>query len=198
MRHLASIRSWRRGIVLILAATLTTGCDLLPFQTGEGGEERKDPMNQIETFMQRFEEAGKARGIDVSDPNADVLRSIDSVVVAVRSKLFYDGSEYCGYVPTKGYGYTDSLLISLKETCWFGVSDHVREALVFHELGHSVLGRVHRDERLPNRSPASIMFPKTGFGYRLYGEETLGRRTYYVDELFDSDTSVPGWAKEEN
>ena len=198
MQYFENDCSWRGGLVLILAATTLAGCDLLPFQTDESAQERKDPKKQIETFMQRFEEAGEARGIDVSDPDADVLRSIDSVIVAVRSRLVYEGTEYCGYVPTKGYGYTDSLLISLKEACWFGVSDHVREALVFHELGHSVLGRVHEDERLPNGSPASIMFPKTGFGYRLYGDETLDRRTYYLDELFDSDTSVPGWAKEEN
>lgn len=198
MYSLPSPRSsvWR--LVLILAVGSLTGCDLLPFQSEEAPESRKDPNEQIETFMQRFEEAGKDRGIDVSDPNADILRPIDSVIVVVRSELVYDGKEYCGYVPQEGYGYTDSLLISTKDACWFGVSDHVREALVFHELGHSVLGRVHTKERLPNGSPASIMFPKTGFGYRLYGEETLHRRTYYVDELFDSETEVPDWAEEES
>lgn len=187
----------RFGLYLALLALIASplGCDLLPFSKEEE-EDRKRPKAQIEEFMGRFEEAGKARGIDVSNPEADVLRPIDSVIVVTRSQLQFDGREYCGYVPQKGYGYTDSILISVKEDCWFGVSDHVREALVFHELGHSVLGRVHRDERLPNGSPASIMFPETGFGARVYGEETLHRRTYYLDELFDPETPVPDWAED--
>lgn len=76
------------------------------------------------------------------------------------------------------------------------------EALVFHELGHCVLGRDHNTELLPNGDPKSMMTPGN---YDLYapcvyqiGDEDCNftfKRTYYVDELFDESTPVPDWAQ---
>jgi hypothetical protein len=63
-----------------------------------------------------------------------------------------------------------------------------REDLVFHELGHAFLGRVHRNDLLPVDSlPASIMnFDRVA---NLYNFE----RDYYIDELFNENTSSPAW-----
>ena len=61
--------------------------------------------------------------------------------------------------------------------------------------GHAILDRVHKEERLPNSAWASMMQGSTGFGYTLYGENSLDKRDYYVDELFDQNAPVPDWAQ---
>ncbi len=63
---------------------------------------------------------------------------------------------------------------------------------MFHELGHMVLDRFHRDDRLPNNSYASLMVSRGTAGF--YVGNAANRRTYYLDELFDEETPVPGWA----
>jgi hypothetical protein len=80
-------------------------------------------------------------------------------------------------------------------------SDHVqRETLIFHELGHCLLGRGHTTDTLANGDPKSIMIPNdiTLYGpcvYQIGGDDCdkTYRRTYYLDELFDSKTAVPPW-----
>ena len=65
--------------------------------------------------------------------------------------------------------------------------------IIFHELGHGLLGRVHRYEYFNNgATPMSIMNPNTAIGYNQY---TLYERQYYVDELFNQYTPTPYWEK---
>jgi hypothetical protein len=74
------------------------------------------------------------------------------------------------------------------------------ETLVFHELGHCILGRLHTSETLPNGDPKSIMVAND---IGLYGPcvyqigngdcDKRYRRSYYLDELFDATTPVPAW-----
>ncbi|MDP5171855.1 MAG: hypothetical protein NWR72_16520 [Bacteroidia bacterium] len=67
-----------------------------------------------------------------------------------------------------------------------------REILVFHELGHCILNRLHRDNELPNGNIASIM---RSTGEQVYGGILNGfKRDYYIDELFDENTPAPDWA----
>lgn len=44
---------------------------------------------------------------------------------------------------------------------WNNVTDLQREELMFHELGHCVLNREHRNDALADGCPASIMFWET-------------------------------------
>lgn len=78
-----------------------------------------------------------------------------------------------------------------------------RETVVFHELGHCLLGRSHDNSLLPNGDPKSIMksdsrkmyAPCT---YQFGNQEDCNntyKRAYYLDELFDPSTPVPDWAK---
>lgn len=82
--------------------------------------------------------------------------------------------------------------------CWFTIEQ--QEALVYHELGHCILGRAHDNTLLPNGDPKSIM-NESDLG--LYSscvypvdnepcDETF-KRPYYLDELFDEKTPVPDW-----
>lgn len=47
--------------------------------------------------------------------------------------------------------------IELNSPAWDKLSNTDRKTLVYHELGHCVFGRAHRDDYLPNGCPASYM-----------------------------------------
>ena len=72
-------------------------------------------------------------------------------------------------------------------------NEYHREILVFHELGHCILDRLHKDDLLPNGNIASIM--------RSTGEQVYGgllndfKREYYLDELFNPSAPAPDWAE---
>ncbi len=84
--------------------------------------------------------------------------------------------------------------IKLAPLIWKQMNDRQREMLVFHELGHCVLGRQHKNDELLLGECASIM--KEG------GENTCvdnvfseSWRRYYIDELFNPQAPVPVWYK---
>lgn len=62
---------------------------------------------------------------------------------------------------------------------WFELSEAAKEILIYHELGHCELNRMHREDRYDNRRPKSIMsanMMQRRF-YERYREE-------YIKELF--------------
>ncbi len=71
----------------------------------------------------------------------------------------------------------NGLSIEIDPTFWNGASDDEREELLFHELGHCILGREHDETKLYLNIPKSIMYPYVfGWAYKKY-------RSYYVEEL---------------
>jgi hypothetical protein len=90
--------------------------------------------------------------------------------------------------------------INPKATCW--TNNQELEALIFHELGHCVLGRAHLNALLPNGDPKSMMISDDNTVYAPCQYDIGGqpcdrafKRDYYLDELFDLNTPVPAWAK---
>ena len=82
--------------------------------------------------------------------------------------------------------------------CWFTEED--REALIFHELGHCILGRIHDNGRLPNGDLKSLMNETDLSVYSscIYPIDNgpcdnSFKRSYYLDELFEEETPVPDW-----
>lgn len=55
-----------------------------------------------------------------------------------------------------------------------------RQELINHELGHCILGRVHRLDMLPNGYPASIMYP-----YQFSAQAIDDNKQYYINELIN-------------
>lgn len=81
-----------------------------------------------------------------------------------------------------GYGDT---LIYISESFWDTADIQFREQLIFHELGHCVLSRDHRDDPLRDYSTSSWMTSKIygeGGGMDLYSPLW---REYYLEELFE-------------
>ena len=82
-----------------------------------------------------------------------------------------------------------------------------KEEIVFHELGHCLLNRAHRDDKLVSGDFASIM---RTVGLLQYGDlnnftgiflQPTGikahRRDYYIDELFNQTGATPCWSDTE-
>ena len=65
---------------------------------------------------------------------------------------------------------------------WNATNDLFKEFIVFHELGHCVLDRGHREATLSNGRCASIMRSGT---LDCRDNYNLATRAAYVDELFD-------------
>ena len=170
--------------LLILLAFLTASCD-----TNEPEEEEwitpEEAIPEIEDHVATFLEEAAARN------KTDSLFHPANLRIEVFDTIRVDGETLCGYggfVPAEE---EPSIQIATNRGCW-DRSDWDREILVFHELGHALLGRGHKDKSLPNGLRASIMYGGTIFG--LYSEMRSDHRQYYVDELFDPSTEPPDWA----
>jgi hypothetical protein len=84
--------------------------------------------------------------------------------------------------------------------CWF--NDQELETLIFHELGHCILGRIHTTDTLPNGEAKSIMTPNnislySPCSYPLGNQpcDHSYKRAYYLDELFNEHEPAPDWSK---
>ena len=70
---------------------------------------------------------------------------------------------------------------------WYGLSEHLKIALIFHELGHCLLGRSHTTARYEvDGCPTSLMFPYlvSLICYNRYYDD-------YIDELINNRLELP-------
>lgn len=94
-----------------------------------------------------------------------------------------------------GVCYLGQHRIEIEKFFWDDSNDAQREGLIFHELGHCELDRLHRNDLLPNGEWASRMR-----GDPIPEPQTIPinysgtRQQYYTDELFDENTPLPDWA----
>ena len=125
-------------------------------------------------YFERFEAEAAQRGenIDLRDLN---------LTAAIEELHPDDVAGVCNYNSRRPNH------IGIDLTFWNRVSDRWREMVVFHELGHCVLFRGHREDSFENGLCVSIMRSGTGSCRDAYRTNT---REYYLDELFD-ETVVP-------
>jgi hypothetical protein len=96
-----------------------------------------------------------------------------------------ENSEYVGVCFSYSNGDKE---IIIDKQWWDRVSITSRESLIFHELGHCAINRVHNDEEIVKSGKtvrASIMHPGvvSSTDYNAY-------KTGYIHELYTSDQSV--------
>lgn len=76
--------------------------------------------------------------------------------------------------------------VLIDRSSWFFMDHWQREMLVFHELGHCVLGRKH-DSTLINGWPRSLMYPQaaaiSSSRYKTYRDFYVKELTYRTREL---------------
>ncbi len=122
----------------------------------------------LQSYFSEFETQGRARGLalDLSDYEltGDIAEIHEDNVAGV---CYYSSNQ-----PNQ---------ITIDRSFWDRASDDLREMVVFHELGHCVLGRGHREDSNNNGYCLSIMRSGTGTCATLYNE---ANRRYYLDELF--------------
>lgn len=128
----------------------------------------------------------------------ELTEYVDTFVeeAGLRGRTFYSAdieAKFGTISQLCGYGSPNPPRVSIDRDCWDAMPDMPRELLMFHELGHAVLGRSHDLTKLPNGDFASIMCPDPQI---LYNEYTIEKRAYYLDELFNTISNLPQWTAE--
>ena len=172
-----------RLIFFISAIVLFQSCENAP---GKNNELVIKIDNGLQTYVDRFYEEASIRGRNLED---------ESLIAEFTDKIEIQGVSFCG----KGRHHvngsqTSTIDIVLNDNCWENRSDNERENLVFHELGHALLGRFHFNELLSNGSHQSMMCGNCN-NFLVYNEFQEYKRDYYLDELFIPDyNEVPDWS----
>lgn len=141
---------------------------------------------EFEPHVKKFISEANARGHFISINNLIIQYDYSqaSLICATSNIISSDNDE--------------QKIISVNaQKCW--QNDVQLETLIFHELGHCILGRTHDGSQLPKGDPKSIMYPDnielySPCVYAINGTcDYLYRRPYYIDELFNPSTPVPDW-----
>ncbi len=137
-------------------------------------------------YVDRFVTEGVDRGFDVDISELTVVEGI--------APQF---QEFCGY-GYSNYNSTGRPRVEISDVafCWDDRNDIEKEALMFHELGHAILARQHKETTYSNTLPTSMMCSEACAGANLffvYNTFTPGLRKYYIDELFDPLVDPPSW-----
>lgn len=175
-----------RSVLVLMACLLTA---LACQKADPAPPPRYEVDATLEPYVRRFLDEARKRGQTVNATNLVV--KFDTLAVA----------EVCGECRLAA-GEPPTVRLNPKGFCWKTAGEEAREGLVFHELGHCLLKRLHKNTRLPNGLYASLMnADDTGVyaicAYPLGADECdkRPRRPYYLDELFDEKTPVPGWGR---
>lgn len=145
---------------------------------------------ELEFIIASFKQEAAKRGRQIE---------LDNLIIEYADNL---PPTYCGAsnVISSENNVQKVIRISSTGGCWNCIDE--LENLIFHELGHCVLGRQHDNTEMPKGDPRSIMVSNniqlySSCAYAINGEPVnyYLRRGYYLDELFDPATPVPRWAK---
>jgi hypothetical protein len=142
-------------------------------------------------IVELFAEEAAARGIFLTIDNL-ILKSspeIDPSLCGACNSLRPTSVLQKEVIINPGYG------------CWENPLE--LETLIFHELGHCLLGRRHLVDTLPNGDPKSLMIDADLSVYApcryVIGQvedcNNVHKRAYYINELFDPNTPPPDWSK---
>lgn len=139
-------------------------------QVGEATRSFDNVDERLWVYFERFEDAGRARGINVNLQEALVTGSISE----------NPGHESAGACNTNSAGTLHH--VSIKEDFWETSSPTDREIIVFHELGHCFLKREHLNTISEDGICLSLM--RAG-GTLCIDNYFVGTRNFYLDELFE-------------
>ena len=133
----------------------------------------KQSDNEIESELQlhfdTFVNEAESHDMDISLDYIDIgayLANIEQRGTLGQCKSYSDGSKK----------------VIIDQPFWDNASDLEREYVVFHELGHCILGRDHNDTKDSNGKCVSIMQSGDGGCDGIYN---LQNRNSLLNELFD-------------
>ncbi len=172
-------------VCVTMSLILLLGCSKEP-----DFEPEYNVPDNIQPIVSRFLQEAAQRGFSYE---------ISNLIVRYDAEL---PAPFCGQCNSSDLNPRIQKIISINQNlqCWFSAEEF--EALIFHELGHCFLGRLHDNSLLPNGDPKSLMMESNFSVYSpcIYpiGDEPcnfLFKRPYYLDELFDQGTPVPEWGE---
>lgn len=155
------------------------------YSCGDSHEYNVDPA--FAGYVQRFEDEAAKRG-------KNFQLQTEGLIIEF-SKLKDDQAGLCHY--------ENPIRIEIDSNYWKSISsaagsEYMKEDLIFHEMGHGILGRKHLNSTLPNGDWKSIMCGGSKVNNRSWNINYRRiRRDYYVDELFNESTPVPAFATTE-
>ena len=135
-------------------------------------------------YLQRFEDEGATRGRTFDFESSGLIIEFGKLDKDVAGLTHYE----------------NPIRIEIDKTYWNNISktagaDMMKENLIFHELGHGVLGRKHLNTTLENGDWKSIMCGGDKVNNRSWNINYRGeRRKYYLDELFNESTIAPDFS----
>jgi hypothetical protein len=146
----------------------------------------KDPVynvpDNLQSYVDEFINEAAERGIELT---------IDDLIILFEEDLEVNGVTAAGLCQTGGRKHSPTIKIDTTSLNWT-LNLSTKEQLIFHELGHCVLGRPHNDKRMANGNYGSSM--RTS-GEQIYGPVYSNfKRDYYLDELFLESSPEPEWA----
>jgi len=160
-------------------------CLLFALFTNCNKSKNKFVEKDLEVYVDRFFAEAEQREIAISDDDLEVVfRDLSDEGICGLGHFRFEGTDL------------RKVEINPDFFCWGFHDDLGRESLVFHELGHAILRKVHVNTSLPNGFPSTIMCDgNTCNIFRFYDKYTQGKRKYYLDKLFKPGTTTPDWAR---
>jgi hypothetical protein len=134
-----------------------------------------DLTSDLWVYADRFFNEAEKRNIHL-DKSTVIIKFVDKAEIA----------------PFAGYGDHNPPVVRIAREYWFNYTEVQKEILMFHELGHAVLGRLHANDMLADCVHYKSMM-LSGNQFVVYDQETDEKRDYYIDELFDPSTASPAW-----
>lgn len=145
---------------------------------------RKDPLERIpggvQPYVEQFFLEGQLRGYDLF---------LEDYPVKVEFAEIED-PEIVGLCRHLG------LKITIDPIWWSRANDAKRRWLVYHELGHCVLGREHRNQTTAAGTCLSYMRGAEGGFECSLDLHSAAWTEYYLDELFGPTASLPEWVSQ--
>jgi hypothetical protein len=158
-----------KSFLLLLLAAIST---FIAFACKK--EKHQIIPNDFKIYVQRFFSEANKRGLSVKLEDSDL---------EIRFSKLVGANGKCN---------TRSKIIEIDSVSWQQSNEFDKEWLIYHELGHCILGRNHLSKTLPHGECQSIMRNSEELNCSInFSSESW--RSYYFDELFTQTNFIPNW-----
>ena len=159
-----------RSIVFLLFVIIISSCQQDLTDQEDSQISGVDIDSELAPYFIIFQEEASNHGLNIDYESSNVSAEIIQI----------DEGSVAGTCSTNGH---DLRHITIDQSFWNRASPLLREMVIFHELGHCILGRGHSEDQFDNGICRSIM--RSGLGDCIDAYSATNR-TYYIEELFDS------------
>lgn len=160
---------YRSSLLFLLTIFIFAACQR-DIEENASTIDQIDIPSDLQPYFETFKEKALENGLQIDYESANITAEI---------RLIDEGS-VAGTCSTNGH---DLRHITIDESFWNQASHLLKEMVVFHELGHCILGRGHEESAFPNGICRSIMRSGLGSCRDAYIPQN---RDYFIQELFSS------------